>query len=87
MDTSSSQYVRRAGPLSTYTAYSIACFVVWAIVWGIYLLGIARTAALGYILAVFLGWLAGWTSATIARAVYPPPKMRGVLSRSSTPPV
>jgi hypothetical protein len=26
------------------------------------------------LLLVFAGWVIGWTSATIARAVYPPPK-------------
>jgi hypothetical protein len=25
----------------------------------------------------FAGWVLGWTSATIARYVYPPPKSRG----------
>jgi hypothetical protein len=25
----------------------------------------------------FAGWVLGWTSATIARYVYPPPKRRG----------
>jgi hypothetical protein len=31
---------------------------------------------MGYIFATFFGWVIGWTSATIARLLYPPPKKR-----------
>jgi hypothetical protein len=59
--------------LSTYASYSIACAVVWAVI----LAGVSLAAdsATRYkITLVFGGWWIGWLSATIARAVYPPPK-------------
>ncbi len=59
--------------LNTYTAYSIACAAVWAVI-----LAVASTEADGAtrraFLLIFGGWAIGWLSATIARAVYPPPK-------------
>lgn len=58
--------------LSTYTAYSIGCFIVWAVLVAI---GAARhTNTDHHVLLVFGGWVVGWLSATIARYVYPPPK-------------
>jgi hypothetical protein len=59
--------------LRTYTAYSVGCGVVWAV------LLIAGTlagngSASHTVLYVFLGWVLGRLSATIARVVYPPPK-------------
>jgi hypothetical protein len=59
----------------TYTTYSIACFAVWAL---IFLVGVATGSHRpGHpVLYVFGGWVIGWTSATIARAVYPPPRRR-----------
>ena len=62
--------------LHTYTAYSIGCAIVWAII-------LAATsaetnnAARRTMMLVFGGWVIGWLSATIARAVYPPPKRHG----------
>lgn len=56
----------------TYTSYSIGCGIAWAIVWSI--IGTKRPEARPRVLLFFAGWLAGWTSATIARYVYPPPK-------------
>lgn len=56
----------------TYTTYSIGC----AAVWGLILAAIATSGKkqqLRKILPVFGGWWIGWTSATIARSVYPPP--------------
>jgi hypothetical protein len=56
-----------------YTAYSIGCAVVWA---GI-LAGTERWAGArrrDQIQTTCAGWWMGWTSATIARFVYPPPK-------------
>lgn len=61
--------------LETYTAYGIGCVVVWAVI-------LTVTAAKGgrdklrTILPVCGGWWMGWTSATIARYGYPPPKSR-----------
>jgi threonine/homoserine/homoserine lactone efflux protein len=64
--------MRRRG---SYTAYSVGCAIVWAVI-------LAAVSALAdsetthtYVL-VFGGWWIGWLSATIARAVYPPPKTR-----------
>jgi hypothetical protein len=60
---------------NTYTGYSIAC----AIVWGVILAGVsaaADSATRHKFMMVFGGWWIGWLSATIARAVYPPPKQR-----------
>lgn len=56
----------------TYTAYSIACALVWAVI----LVSVALWSPerLHTFLLVGGGWLIGWTSATIARSVYPPPK-------------
>jgi hypothetical protein len=65
----------RPARLNNYTAYSIGCAVAWAVVWAI-LAATAQKETLGYVLATFIAWVVGWTSATIARVVYPPPKKR-----------
>jgi hypothetical protein len=59
--------------LRTYTAYSLGCAVVWIV---LIIVGVAtgRTRTEHTVLYVILGWAIGWTSATIARYVYPPPK-------------
>ncbi|MEA2314534.1 MAG: hypothetical protein QOI03_1226 [Solirubrobacteraceae bacterium] len=60
---------------NTYKAYAVGCVIAWAVLWII--VGIRSSEATQeHVLFVFLGWLLGWTSATIARAVYPPPKHR-----------
>ncbi|HZO76684.1 MAG TPA: hypothetical protein VFB39_01490 [Solirubrobacteraceae bacterium] len=59
--------------LNTYTAYSIGC----AGVWGIILLAARRrldAKTRNTLQLVCGGWWIGWTSATIARIGYPPPK-------------
>jgi len=59
--------------LRTYVAYSIVCFLVWAVILTVVSLknhGDNRHA----FWYVFGGWAIGWLSATIARAVYPPPR-------------
>ena len=57
----------------TYTAYSIGCAAVWGI---ILILGRRRLdPETGKTLRLVSGgWWIGWTSATIARIGYPPPK-------------
>jgi hypothetical protein len=58
---------------NTYTSYSIGC----AGVWGVILLLARRRldSQTGSTLRlVCSGWWMGWTSATIARTGYPPPK-------------
>lgn len=57
---------------NSYRAYTVGCVIAWAILWIV--VGIqASEATKERVLYVFLGWLLGWTSATIARTVYPPP--------------
>jgi hypothetical protein len=60
---------------NTYTSYSIACAAVWALI-----LIVTQIEANSHTQRTFwlvsLGWWIGWTSATIARAVYPPPNKR-----------
>ncbi len=57
----------------TYLAYSIGCACVWGI---ILLLGQRRLDSRNRtaLQIVCAGWWMGWTSATIARIAYPPPK-------------
>jgi uncharacterized membrane protein YdjX (TVP38/TMEM64 family) len=61
--------------LKTYTAYSIGCAVVWAFILTVVASEASKDTAHALLL-VFLGWVIGWLSATIARTVYPPPKSR-----------
>jgi hypothetical protein len=59
--------------LNTYSAYSIGC----AGVWGLILLLARRltdSETRNTLELVCGGWWVGWTSATIARIAYPPPK-------------
>lgn len=59
--------------LNTYTAYSIGC----AGVWGLILLSAQRRLdpqTRSTLQLVCGGWWIGWTSASIARIGYPPPK-------------
>ena len=71
---------------NTYTAYSIGCAVVWAII----LVAVGATAnekTKERIQTVANGWALGWMSASIARYVYPPPGNGWTCGRrSSTPP-
>ena len=64
---------RVSARLNTYTGYSISCAAVWA---GI--LAVARRRldppARNTLWLACGGWWSGWTSATIARVSYPPPK-------------
>ena len=66
-------WVKWPGAKGSYTVYSISCAVVWAII----LPAVAATAGKdtrNYVFVAFIGWAAGWTSATIARAVMRPAK-------------
>jgi hypothetical protein len=58
---------------NTYTAYSVACAAVWAVILAV-VSTTADDATRRTFLLVFGGWVIGWLSATIARTVYPPPK-------------
>ncbi|MGH9291960.1 MAG: hypothetical protein ACRDZ6_04160 [Acidimicrobiales bacterium] len=55
----------------SYATYGIGCAIVWAV---ILLAAKGKADKLRTIWPVFGGWWIGWTSATIARSVYPPPK-------------
>jgi hypothetical protein len=57
----------------TYTGYSISCAAVWAV---ILLVGERRldSRTRDTLRLSCLGWWSGWTSATIARVSYPPPR-------------
>jgi hypothetical protein len=58
--------------MKTYTAYSIGCAVVWAVI----LTVIATVASKDTNHTIYVmagGWAIGWLSATIARSVYPRP--------------
>jgi hypothetical protein len=66
-----------------YWAYSIGCFVVWAVI----LASVAAQASHDTrhnVLLVFGGWTIAWVSTTIARFVYPPPK-RWLRATTTTP--
>lgn len=58
---------------NTYTTYSVGCAAVWGV---ILLIGRRRLDSQTWntLRLVCGGWWVGWTSATIARIGYPPPK-------------
>jgi hypothetical protein len=58
----------------TYAGYSTGCAVVWAAILSV--VAVANPKRLHDFLLVGAGWWVGWTSATIARSVYPPPDSR-----------
>ncbi|HWF54627.1 MAG TPA: hypothetical protein VG223_08375 [Solirubrobacteraceae bacterium] len=68
--------------LNTYTSYSIGCAVVWALI-----LFVARrrldSQTRNTLQLVCGGWWTGWTSATIARISYPPPKELGPRAKKT----
>ena len=59
---------------NTYTGYSIGCAVVWAVI--LTFVAVVYPDRPHTYLLVGGGWLIGWISATIARSVYPPPKLK-----------
>jgi hypothetical protein len=65
----------RPGWLNTYIGYRICCGIAWVALLAI-AAAVARKHTLDGILLAFFGWVIGWTPATIARLVYPPPKKR-----------
>jgi hypothetical protein len=56
-----------------YTASSVGCLIVWAVLLIAGALA-GKESPDHAVLYVFLGWVIGWLSATIARSVYLPPK-------------
>jgi hypothetical protein len=82
MEASPGHPILRPGRMNTYAAYCIGFFAAWAVL----LAGCAATVSdktLGYIFAIFAGSVIGWTSATIARVVYPPPNKRQMAGPTS----
>jgi hypothetical protein len=69
----SSRATRCRTRLNGYTAYSVGCAAVWA---AILVLSGRRTDSRtrDKLRLLCVGWWSGWTSATIARSSYPPPK-------------
>jgi purine-cytosine permease-like protein len=57
----------------SYLGYSVACMVAWAVIW-ILLATLASPPTVHRVGYVFLGWVIGWVSASIARVVYPAPR-------------
>lgn len=56
-----------------YLGFSVGCAVAWAVIW-ILLATLASTRTVHTMGYVFLGWVIGWITATIARVVYPAPR-------------
>ncbi len=59
--------------MNTYTGYSISCAALWALIMAIGQRRLEPRTRNTLRLAC-IGWWSGWTSATIARVSYPPPK-------------
>jgi hypothetical protein len=59
--------------LNTYAGYSISCAAVWTVILAV---GQRRLDpdTRNMLRLSCIGWWSGWTSASIARAGYPPPK-------------
>jgi hypothetical protein len=55
-----------------YVGYGLACTLAWAVIWTLVAF-LASASTVHVLVLVFLGWVIGWGSATIARAVYPAP--------------
>lgn len=68
--------------LNTYTAYSIGCAVVWAVILAVVAVEASEDTKHTFVVT-FFGWVIGWLSATIARAVYPPPTSRQPVNQAS----
>jgi hypothetical protein len=63
----------RTTRINTYTGYSISCASVWAVILAVAQRRLDPRTRNALRLSC-MGWWSGWTSATIARVIYPPPK-------------
>jgi hypothetical protein len=64
-----------------YLGYAIGCAIAWAVIW--LLVGtLASTRTVHGLAYVFVGWVIGWVSASLARFFYPPPRFT-VLKRKA----
>ncbi len=59
----------------TYKIYSIGCAIAWAVLW-LAVVTLDSAATQSKVLLIFIGWVIGWTSATIARSFYPPSRRK-----------
>ena len=59
----------------SYWTYSAGCVGVWGLILGVAAIAAPKTT-FQKLLTGCAGWWLGWTSATIARWAYPPPKRR-----------
>jgi hypothetical protein len=67
---------RMRARLNSYTAYSVGCAAVWAII--LFVTQRQTDSEKRKTMQRFcVAWWSGWTSATIARVGYPPPKKLG----------
>ncbi len=66
-----------------YLGYGIGCALAWVVIW-ILVGSLASASTVRALGLVFLGWIIGWGSATIARAVYPAPT-RTLIARRPRP--
>lgn len=82
MDTQHGHPFGRPGHMNTYTAYGIGFFATMAILLAVCAATVS-TKTMGYILAIFGGTVIGWTSATLARLAYPPPRKRQAAGPTS----
>jgi hypothetical protein len=69
---------------NSYWGYGIGCAIVWAILLAV-TQSVSRHEVRHTILLIGAGWLIGWTSASIARLVYPPPKKTLKTRAAATP--
>jgi hypothetical protein len=53
----------------SYRGFSIGCAIAWAIVWTLLAI-LASTVTIHRVAYVFLGWVIGFTTATIGRSFY-----------------
>ena len=64
----------------TYQAYSIARFIVWAVILTLVMV-LGPDPGRQVFLVLFLGETIGWLGATIARSVYPPTGSQSAQAR------
>jgi hypothetical protein len=79
-------WIHRKTParMNTYGAYAIGSLVAWTVILAI-LGAVEKKMTQGYVFAIFFGWCIGFASATVGRALYPPPKKVYLTGDSQQP--